>query len=1444
MGYRPRGFDHIGTLRSRLGDLQGFATLAYELVQNAEDAGAAWLRFDVRHDGLSVDNGSVFSSCGQLVSDPCPQQPTCDFHRFANIGSGDKRLDPNTIGAFGIGFLSVYQITDHPELISAGEHWRLDELALQDQRIHTCEGCELCQAPDLPGTRFLFPFADTETRMRREIGFEPVSVAQVDALVERLRAVLPEALLFLHNVQQIELRRDGNPVLSLECLREADRVVMTADASITGWQLFEGTVDDAHLAALQHTVGDEGVRRDPRVNLAVGDHLHDGLFFSWLPTQERVGLPFHLNADFFPTNDRKRLLWDSDYRSTWNRACLEAAASTLADRLSDIRDELGAARLWQLLVAARDRSSAAERGVFWRSLLPEVQSGPFVYTDDEDWATPSEVVLLGGRFRNHADVISHLGIKSVHVELEPHRNTLTDQHNGAGVLQLQLRHILSAWRALESQRATGEQPDTRMLDNEDLRRQLWETLEALLEQAPLHDREALTDLEVLLTNSGTPVAPATGRTADTKTRRLFNSLDVVESFVELPVDKYPRLAQLVPDWSVLDAIEALEDRVSTGTNAGSRIAPHVELLRWFNARREQVLDGDLVNRLAALPLFPTAGELAPLSRLSLPSNFSDPLRLASLVDLTEIGDCQPLLAALGAKALDVFAYVEHHVVPAICKPNADDRLKRAAVRFLADNPSSHKQGVLSPLTSIEIIPCEDGTLSLPRECFLHSDELELLAERPRLAVVPAERRDSTLLLYTTLGVRDRPGVTDLIQTAEEAVSSPPTARSIRRVSDLFAALANRSASEEVSDEELQALQVLAWLPSEGDERRWYKAGEVAAVFQKHVFASQARFLGLPRPLQNAHRPFLDVLGVQTSPKTDQIVDHVLSCSERSKPIHADVYRRLNERATEPALSRLRDTACIYIEGQGFWRPDHVFWNEHGFGRFRLHLAHELGAYDAFLTEVGVSPDGPDHDSAIDMLEELANQPDLSSRPLSPDELGVVRYSWRLLSKALAQDRLTQEELSGLAGQRVAPDAGGHLNRPDLLFFADRGGLADAFSETLSPNIIPIDPDTRAGMEAAGVRRISAAAELELLDVGDRTRSDTVMSRLHERRLEIERVLGTDSRSLSGLLDSLSVERARPISVRYSVRMQGRSIPSPEQEPLAVSLTAEGVILVDADDNPPWPQFARELAGYLKEDDAAPVASGLHQALAPQSRTEATTLLDTLGFPTIDDQPTADIVGAEAGRLGTLVGHTEDPTTQDPVGAAATPPPASPPPSPSGGDAPAATRPRAFKRSRYVTYVAPPGTPTEPQGDEERASFRAHIAAAGVAVAMEHEKQNGREPVEMPPNNKGYDLESKDADGKVRSIEVKGLSGAWGSDGVGMTAPEFNTARDREDSYWLYVVEYADTEEAVLHRIRNPARMVNRFFFDHGWRGVAQTVQGESTGDIPAGDSERGDEDAD
>ena len=398
-----------------------------------------------------------------------------------------------------------------------------------------------------------------------------------------------------------------------------------------------------------------------------------------------------------------------------------------------------------------------------------------------------------------------------------------------------------------------------------------------------------------------------------------------------------------------------------------------------------------------------------------------------------------------------------------------------------------------------------------------------------------------------------------------------------RVTDLFDALGVRHEADEISEESMLVLQQMAWLPVEGESGEWYKPEFVAAIFDRHLFSSQARFLALTQPIQQRRTEFVGFLGIQRAARTDQIVNHLLHCSEHAIPVSTDIYRRLNDRAKQgdPAIERLLGTACIHFEDRGFWRPSHVFWNEHAFGHFRLRLSLELGAFHEFMTEVGVSSEGPDHESAIEMLEELAGQPEFCSRPLSSEEAAVVRYSWRLLSKAIDQDRVAPEELSRLGSQCVVPDGDGRLNRPELLFLADRSGMADVFSSTLGPNIIPIDRETMSAMEAAGVRRLSAAAILELLDVGDRVPADVVTSRLRERRREIERVVGLSSRALSGLLDSLSVERARPISVRYSVRMQSRSIPSPDLEPLALSLTAEGVILIDAAGEPPWPQSASQ-----------------------------------------------------------------------------------------------------------------------------------------------------------------------------------------------------------------------------------------------------------------------------
>src|SRR5436309_2051433 len=81
----------------------------FELLQNAEDAGAKRLEFrlwsdrlDVLHDGRVFDEADVRGICG--------------------VGEGTKGEDLTKIGKFGVGFKSVYAYVETPEIHSGEEH--------------------------------------------------------------------------------------------------------------------------------------------------------------------------------------------------------------------------------------------------------------------------------------------------------------------------------------------------------------------------------------------------------------------------------------------------------------------------------------------------------------------------------------------------------------------------------------------------------------------------------------------------------------------------------------------------------------------------------------------------------------------------------------------------------------------------------------------------------------------------------------------------------------------------------------------------------------------------------------------------------------------------------------------------------------------------------------------------------------------------------------------------------------------------------------------------------------------------------------------------------------------------------------------------------------------------------------------------------------------------
>ncbi len=145
--------------------------------------------------------------------------------------------------------------------------------------------------------------------------------------------------------------------------------------------------------------------------------------------------------------------------------------------------------------------------------------------------------------------------------------------------------------------------------------------------------------------------------------------------------------------------------------------------------------------------------------------------------------------------------------------------------------------------------------------------------------------------------------------------------------------------------------------------------------------------------------------------------------------------------------------------------------------------------------------------------------------------------------------------------------------------------------------------------------------------------------------------------------------------------------------------------------------------------------------------------------------------------------------------------------------------KGMKRRKLVTYIH-----TGADDYADRKKSKAHkqkmkLEKAGIRIIRDKDprlKQAGK-------NNPGFDLVEKNADGnELRWVEVKTIKGAFSEDSwVTLSRKQFDIAKDRGKSFWLYIVEYADTpEKANIICIRNPTGKAKSFVFDHGWRELA------------------------
>ena len=301
------------------------AHFIYELLQNAEDAGAATIEFTLTTDHLTVthDGERPFS--------------LSDIEAITGIGKSTKKDDPTLIGKFGVGFKAVFAYTTRPE-IRSGEH----SFAITD--LFVPEG--------IPGaarrgvTTFAFPFDRHD---------KPPTAACAE--VERGLTQLDEkTLLFLNNISTITYELPDGTVGIVERQEVNESVVRIRKAEgddfvESRWLRLTGPSSVLHQGSAPLTVAAafrmelvDGVRPN-RINQGVesGDGvarhsivpISEGDVSIYFPAvKESSGLRFHIHAPFASTVAR-----DSVRDDPGNVQLIDDIASIIVSAFAQLRDQ-------------------------------------------------------------------------------------------------------------------------------------------------------------------------------------------------------------------------------------------------------------------------------------------------------------------------------------------------------------------------------------------------------------------------------------------------------------------------------------------------------------------------------------------------------------------------------------------------------------------------------------------------------------------------------------------------------------------------------------------------------------------------------------------------------------------------------------------------------------------------------------------------------------------------------------------------------------------------------------------------------------------------------------------------------------------------------------------------------------------------------------------------
>lgn len=1536
--------DLLGNIQQALAGLQGFGVMALELIQNADDAGADNLIFDVTDGGLFIRNNAEFSTCGlheircpwEQRGDPNGHLRACNFHAISRMGSRNKLRVASQIGRFGVGFVSVYQVTDTPIVRSTGIEMRL---------IPVDGSCVAKAIPNTGGTEFELPWAALASDTRKGLNASPTPPDVVQLVVDAIAEVMARGLFFLRNLRTIELFRNGDLVRSVAIVREGGVVdleikpggrhekwkILTREASDLAAEC--GIFDDFPTLVELH--------RSLIVSIALPVHEEpvEGLLYAYLPTEQTSGLPLHINADFFPHPTRRTItLTGEQHERYWNELLLDTAARAIAESFEEVRDLIGPRRLWALAAAVFDLKEKPSFKSFWLELQVVAKASRSVLTVDNEMALPSECHLPEQLSADAQTALASIGVKLLHADLRSYWSVFL----ALAASPLRLPSLVAA---LEATKTTAADPRLR---------DLWAAVDQILMQSKgRQDLQALVGrlkaIKFILDYEGEPSSidelyrPAVG-IATTRIHRFLPgtplvhddllALDALATLIDVyRFDDFARdLAEAIPDEEAARAVIGIDEDGPRGL---------YDLLPAF------VPDGVIAAscaRLANTPLLRTRSGFVEPSRGQLPGGFVDPVGYFELIDTSLMSDSVQVFARdwLHVDVLTFQAFVDNHLEVILKREPSREQYVALLNEILKHRAELDAGGGLKSLAVLPFVRTRAGSYVRPTECYFWSSQIDaLLGGEERYFVdenwMPTGQAAARFqdILEGPLGMRRTVSIEHLVSRIDEIATSPGTIGQIadrtqpivRHILDRFASLTGEERTA------LERLRSISWLPASINGARLdgnrFRPSILYRSFRAAGYASQVNVVDLPvlrggGQVSRSLVDFLDFLGMKPEPPTESVVAHLEHCMAIGIPASDVVYAMLSERLggeDAACIDRLSGTEFIYDpELEEYLCADQVFWEPTYFRGYWHAPSPRMRQREKLYRHLGVK-DAPTASNYVAVLKCIAKKANLSD----VDE-DVHRRCLAWLANALErEDQDAVAELRAVGDEPVLLNLNGAAIWADEAAWLDSPILIEPFAGALDERLAPPPAVSRVAAtrlyRELGVAKLSDIARLALAELphgiaapeaterlqtrGDlllwlapnvefRDRLRSILSRIdvqmverlqvHVEIVEFDPAVRSPVSQTDAYFDietSLLYVRAAPgQGVDWSAAFKAIFAPL-EQLIIGVDMppvimTAAYVVtmptraeaeraLRNANYHPPEGPYEdlaeTEELHDTEENDVAEVLAGDEEVsgggdVADEGATDEGATGDDVN-PASDDlslesneaeiepEDVEDVDGdaigqgtntlpqaGEGGGSGSVKVPFSSKTDGGEFGA-------EPSESAAGGKSGGGgwgSRPRSRpgpsraerqeRRSRLLSYVNAT-TREDSSGDQgvSAEDIGSLIDVAAIEAVLKYERRAGRNPVEQPHNNPGFDIVSAAADGGLRRlIEVKGLEGEWTERGVKLSHVQFATAQTYPGEYWLYIVERArDLKNQRVSAVANPFSKVVEYWFDHGWRGVVEEV---------------------